>query len=917
MRVPTTWVLGLVLLATSQRASALNVTRGPYLQLLTTHSVTVLWQTNGPGRCGVALRAADGSIAEIDGATGGVCVVPLDGLDQGTAYAYTPLADGVPVGPESVFRTDDPLAPLAFFVVGDTGSGNANQSAVRDLMLAAPADFFLHAGDVMYDFGFDKEFFVPYRDVLPQLAFWPVVGNHDVSTAGGVPWSGFFLTPANNPARVPHYYSFDAGNAHFAVIDSNQSTAPGSPQYVFLDHDLAASTALWKFVALHHSIYSSGYVHGSNLPIRAHLVPLLDARGVDMVFMGHEHNYERTFPLRGNQVVSPGQGTVYVTSGGGGHDLYALKPKSGFTAYYESTFGLTRVAINRGTLALQMIRSDGVVRDGVTLTKPLPPGCGDGVVNQPQEQCDGADHGSCPGGCTADCTCAPFCGDGRVDQLSEQCDGADAAACPGACGTDCRCPLRPRCGDGVVNQPAEQCDGGDDAACPGRCLLNCGCADPPVTVDLAPVADTTLVASTQSTWDHGAATHLDVGLKPLPALAYLKFDLSGVRRRVLKATLTLTCTQASPDGGTVYPGRDSSWIEGTRTGVDKTSATGTGLKWKDVDSNYDGKIDARDTARAAPDFTRPLASLGAVLQGRSYSVDVTAGVASGPSVYTLALTGLKPALASYASRENRTANGPGNGPVLHLVVAAPARCGDGLVNQAGEQCDGTANTACPGRCRVDCTCAPPPSCGDNLVDQPGEECDGLASAACPGRCRRDCTCVPLPRCGDGAVNQVAEQCDGADSAACPGGCLADCTCAPPAAVVDADASVNAAKPSGNYGKKTLLEVDATPFNCAYLRIRVTGLRPRRAASAHLLLQVAKKSKATSNSGGRLRAVTNCNWNELALTWKTQPPIDGPIVAQAAGPVRANQIVDFDVTSAIGGDGVYCFALDPASTNNVQ
>src|SRR5439155_620565 len=220
----------------------------------------------------------------------------------------------------------------------------------------------------------------------------------------------------------------------------------------------------------------------------------------------------------------------------------------------------------------------------------------------------------------------------------------------------------------------------------------------------------------------------------------------------------------------------------------KTSATGTGLKWKDVDSNYDGKIDARDTARAAPDFTRPLASLGAVLQGRSYSVDVTAGVASGPSVYTLALTGLKPALASYASRENRTGNGPGNGPVLHLVVAAPARCGDNQGNQAGEQCDGTANTACPGRCRVDCTCAPPPSCGDNLVDQPGEECDGLASAACPGRCRRDCTCVPLPRCGDGAVNQAAEQCDGADSAACPGGWLADSTCAPPAALVDADAS---------------------------------------------------------------------------------------------------------------------------------
>src|SRR2546422_7518340 len=423
-------------------------------------------------------------------------------------------------------------------------------------MLATPADFVLHVGDVMYDFGFDTEFFVPYRDLLARIPFWMTVGNHDVATAGGVPWSGFFLTPANNPAGVPHYYSFDAGNAHVAVIDSNQSTIPGSPQYTFLDHDLAASTALWKFVAFHHTIYSSGTVHGSNLPIRANLVPLFDRRAVDIVFMGHEHNYERTFPLRANQVVAPGAGTVYVTSGGGGGPLFPMKSSS-FTAYDESTFELTQVAIDRGRLDLKMIRSDGVVRDSLTLVKTPPPSCGDGVVNQPTEQCDGAAHGACPGGCTPDCTCATaFCGDGRIDQLNEQCDGADDAACPGRCGATCRCPGPPRCGDGVVNQASEQCDGADsgacpgacradctcagrcgdgivnqpnepcdgraDAACPGRCLPNCGCADPSVTLDLRPIADTTIVGGTQSTWDHGGAYHLGVGLTPLPALAYLK-----------------------------------------------------------------------------------------------------------------------------------------------------------------------------------------------------------------------------------------------------------------------------------------------------------------------------------------------------------------------------------------------------------
>ena len=136
------------------------------------------------------------------------------------------------------------------------------------------------------------------------------------------------------------------------------------------------------------------------------------------------------------------------------------------------------------------------------------------------------------------------------------------------------------------------------------------------------------------------------------------------------------------------------------------------------------------------------------------------------------------------------------------------------------------------------------------------------------------------------MNRPQEQCDGADSAACPGGCLADCTCAPPAAVVDADASVNAAKPTKNYGKKTLLEMNANPLSRAFLRIRVSGVGARRVGAAHLLLQAVMASKASSASGGRLRSVTNCAWNELAVTWKTQPIVDGALVAQA-GAVRTS------------------------------
>src|SRR5207249_7581811 len=61
--------------------------------------------------------------------------------------------------------------------------------------------------------------------------------------------------------------------------------------------------------------------------------------------------------------------------------------------------------------------------------------------------------------------------------------------------------------------------------------------------------------------------------------------------------------------------------------------------------------------------------------------------------------------------------------------------------------------------------------------------------------------------------------------------------------------------------------------------------------------------------------TDCAWNDRTLTWNTQPAIDGPVLATAAA-VAQGRVVDFDVSSAIHGDGVYCFALDTLSTDSV-
>jgi hypothetical protein len=187
---------------------------------------------------------------------------------------------------------------------------------------------------------------------------------------------------------------------------------------------------------------------------------------------------------------------------------------------------------------------------------------------------------------------------------------------------------------------------------------------PSGTVDLAPAADTYVEAGTQGTWDHGIADHLDVDLSPA-GVSYLKFDLSNVTAPVLSATLTLFCSNAAADGGTIYRVADTSWIEGTQTGASSGSAAGPGLTWNAVDTNGDGALTAADASPYVPDFATPLASLGRVVAAQAVTVDLTAAFQGGPGVYALAIRNADTNGATYSSREHATAT---QRPVLHLTL---------------------------------------------------------------------------------------------------------------------------------------------------------------------------------------------------------------------------------------------------------
>src|SRR6185295_15902687 len=110
-------ILGIAASVAAQVAVA-TLVRGPYLQMLSPQGVTVLWRTAAPAACALAIRPLDGPGRVVDGGAGIECAIDVDGLEPGTQYAYTPLADGVPLDAESVFRTDDPARPFTFLVLG-------------------------------------------------------------------------------------------------------------------------------------------------------------------------------------------------------------------------------------------------------------------------------------------------------------------------------------------------------------------------------------------------------------------------------------------------------------------------------------------------------------------------------------------------------------------------------------------------------------------------------------------------------------------------------------------------------------------------------------------------------------------------------------------------------------------------------
>ena len=201
-----------------------------------------------------------------------------------------------------VARADEFKFPLKsnsvrFAAIGDMGTGDAAQFDVAQRMVSArqtfPFEFVIMLGDNIYGGSspkdFEKKFEAPYKPLLNAgVKFYASLGNHD--SPNERLYKPFNMNESN-------YYSFKKGNVRFIVLDTNYMDAK---QLSWLEKQLQdAGDKDWKICYFHHPLYSSGKTHGSSIELRSLIEPLFVKYGVDAVFSGHDHDYERVKPEKG------------------------------------------------------------------------------------------------------------------------------------------------------------------------------------------------------------------------------------------------------------------------------------------------------------------------------------------------------------------------------------------------------------------------------------------------------------------------------------------------------------------------------------------------------------------------------------------------------------------------------------------
>lgn len=383
--------------------------------------------------------------------------VSLKNLISGSKFTYRVLKDKEEVFSAEATAPKSQNQPSRFVAIGDIGAEKPDQKALAGRIFLEKPDYVVVPGDIVYDSGriheYDKRFWPIYNQdkldasgapIMRSIPFVAAVGNHDADSRDldqkpdALAYHIFWEQPLNGPLGVeggpfvpelkgstvnkeaflkaagktyPRMtnFSFNYGNAHWTVLDSDTYVDWTNKELQdWVKKDLEdAKNATWRFVLYHHPGIQSSREHFEQQQMRL-LSPSFEAGKVDVVFNGHVHNYQRTFPMTflpddGTLIVggknksvtgrvingkwtldktfdginntSP-KGVIYVVTGAGGADLYNKEQQTDPESWQKFTdkfiskvHSLTVADVNGKTLKIRQLQADGKVLDEFTITK--------------------------------------------------------------------------------------------------------------------------------------------------------------------------------------------------------------------------------------------------------------------------------------------------------------------------------------------------------------------------------------------------------------------------------------------------------------------------------------------------------------------------------------------------------------------
>lgn len=249
---------------------------------------------------------------------------------------------------------DNQTVSQPIVIYGDSRTDHQiHQKIVNEIIKIKPSLVF-HAGDLVED-GLIPDQWATFNEITSDLIkiaeFYPALGNHENNSQ--LYFDNFDL-PHNE-----RWYSVEKDNFHFIVLDSNSDCSIGSEQYLWLENDLQNINENIKFVIaiFHHPSFSTGPHDEDEKGLRQNIVPLFEQYGIDIVFNGHDHDYERS--LYNN--------TYYIVTGGEGAPLHNQARTNPYSQLFIKAYHFCKLSLINDQLITEVYDIDSNLIDQFTI----------------------------------------------------------------------------------------------------------------------------------------------------------------------------------------------------------------------------------------------------------------------------------------------------------------------------------------------------------------------------------------------------------------------------------------------------------------------------------------------------------------------------------------------------------------------